>query len=235
MPTPFSISNAGNFNWSNPLNIRGEKGGGEQNLNLTDANGTPTARIHHYVNSNNLRSIVYLEAYNKKTTDGSTVSATIIAVANVDGTSYALAPTTPSNATSNEIATADWVNGKLANRVQKLTLKGTLISNGNIIIEPADIQPNDTVTIAITASSIGSTAPITFVMDIPSTVETATSVRSSSHIVKGSDGKVYSISLFGMYQQTVGWEITIPKLSIADGAISSLAITSFYGHILRSG
>lgn len=143
--------------------------------------------------------------------------------------SYGSAPTTPTNATSSEIATADWVNNKLATRVQKLTLNGT-ISDGVIVTN--DIQANDTVFVSITTPS--DISPITYAVDIPSTVEGAMLVRSSSHITEKSDGKLYSIDIYAQYRKTA-WHIGIIQRGITGGGVSNPAVVSFYGHILRAG
>lgn len=147
-----------------------------------------------------------------------------------DGTKgFGYAPTTPNEATSNEIATANWVNGKLATRVQKLTLNGT-ISDG--VIVTTDIQANDTVFVSITTPS--DISPITYAVDIPSTVEGAMLVRSSSHITEKSDGKLYSIDIYAQYRKTA-WHIGIIQRGITGGGVSNPAVVSFYGHILRAG
>lgn len=195
-----------------------------QNTWLWFKNGTiTTGGIYSAYLSDKTMGSTYMRTYNSK---GQNTS--IAVQLTDDGVGAGYAPTTPSTATSNEIATADWVNGKLANRVQKLTLNGT-ISDG--VIVTTDIQANDTVFVSITTPS--DISPITYAVDIPSTVEGAMLVRSSSHITEKSDGKLYSIDIYAQYRKTA-WHIGIIQRGITGGGVSNPAVVSFYGHILRA-
>ena len=69
------------------------------------------------------------------------------------GVTYGTAPTTPSNATSNEIATANWVLGKLGSGALKKIDLETTITDGNLYIN--NLQVGDIVVLNLKTSSHG--------------------------------------------------------------------------------
>lgn len=84
----------------------------------------------HYINYTSLALYA-----NRKDSSGTMKYVSLEIRVNEDGTTKATAPTTPTNATSNEIATADWVNTKLAQKskvtaVTSYTQLIELIKNG---------------------------------------------------------------------------------------------------------
>jgi uncharacterized protein YebE (UPF0316 family) len=104
------------------------------------------------------------------------------------------------------------------------------ISDG--VIVTTDIQANDTVIVSITSEGV--VTPVSFMVDIPSTVENATAVRSSSYIVRGSDGKAYALDIFVQYRNSA-WYIGTVKHALSNTGVVDSTIKSFYGHILRAG
>ena len=57
-----------------------------------------------------------MQIYVRRVIDGTSVTTSLGIRINADGTPYVTAPTPPSNANSNEVTTADWVNSKLAGK-----------------------------------------------------------------------------------------------------------------------
>lgn len=80
----------------------------------TDKNGKTVASLRGSYKAD-LVSRASLYAYNTNS-KGANIYSNLVLEAHQDGTTLAKAPTTPTNATSNEIATANWVNTKLAER-----------------------------------------------------------------------------------------------------------------------
>ena len=87
-----------------------------------DADGNILGGFRYVIRPNG-NGEVYSEILNF---DGS-ATAMLRAIATADGETYATAPTTPSNATSNEIATADWSLGKFVK-------KSGDVMNGNLTV-----------------------------------------------------------------------------------------------------
>ena len=103
-------------------------------------------RMTYYVDTNNKRVLSH-EIYDTKGTSR-------LELVSKDGVRYATAPTTPTNATGNEIATADWVLGKLGSGVLKKIDLETTIADGSLYIN--NLQVGDIVVLNFKTGSNGS-------------------------------------------------------------------------------
>ena len=88
-------------------------------IQFTDKNNTQMGGLRH-VQSSNGGGNTYLFTRNYNSSGVATLQLKVDA----NGTSYSLAPTTPSTATSNEIATANWVIARINELATKNGLKG---------------------------------------------------------------------------------------------------------------